>query len=63
VCGNEIYNDISPTAGLIVLDVTVTSGASIPVGTYRVMWASPNLLLPGTPPLNVTYYFRGESKS
>jgi hypothetical protein len=63
LCGNEIYNDISPTPGLIVLDVIVTSGAAIPAGTYRVMWASPNLLLPATPPLTVTYYFRGESKS
>ena len=63
LCGNEIYNDIQGESTLSTIDVTVTSGAAIPSGTYRVLWLSPNLLLPGTLPLGVTYYFRGETKS
>jgi hypothetical protein len=63
LCGNEIYNDIQGESTLSTINVNVTSGASIPSGTYRVLWLSPNLLLPGTLPLNVTYYFRGETKT
>jgi hypothetical protein len=64
LCGQEIENGIPAVASTTLsYDVTVTSGAAIPAGTYRVIWISPNLLLPISTPLIQTYYFMGDTKS
>jgi hypothetical protein len=62
--GSEIYNDIpgvTPTTN--AYDVTVTSGAAIPAGTYRVLWISTNFLLPASTPLTGSIYFTGANKT
>lgn len=43
-------------------DVTVSSGAAIPAGTYRVLWINPNLLQPASPPANQALYIKGNHK-
>ena len=60
---NDIFNDIGTIVGLTSLNVTVTSGAAIPAGTYRVLWVSPQFQLPIAPPLTGSLYFRGDTKS
>jgi hypothetical protein len=62
--GSEIYSDIpniTPTTN--AYDVTVTSGAAIPAGTYRVLWISPDFLLPAGTPLTGSIYFTGANKT
>jgi len=61
--GSEIYSDIGAIPGTTVLNVTVTSGAAIPAGTYRVLWVSPQFILPILTPLSGSLYFRGDTKS
>jgi len=61
--GNEIFNDINTITTLTALNVTVTSGAAIPAGTYRVLWVSPQFQLPALTPLSGSLYFRGDTKS
>jgi hypothetical protein len=61
--GNDVLNDIGTIVGLTSLNVTVTSGAAIPAGTYRVLWVSPQFQLPIAPPLIGSLYFRGDTKS
>jgi uncharacterized membrane protein YoaK (UPF0700 family) len=61
--GNDVQNDIGTIVGLTSLNVTVTSGAAIPAGTYRVLWVSPQYLLPILTPLTGSLYFRGDTKS
>lgn len=62
--GSEIYNDIPSVAPLQnSLNVTVTSGAAIPAGTYRVLWITPNFVLPASTPLTTSLYFTGALKS
>jgi hypothetical protein len=61
--GNEIYSDIGTIVGTTALNVTVTSGAAIPAGTYRVLWVSPQFILPILTPLSGSLYFRGDTKS
>lgn len=61
--GNDIFNDIGTVVGLTALNVTVTSGAAIPAGTYRVLWVSPQFVLPILPPLSGSLYFRGDTKT
>jgi hypothetical protein len=64
VCGQDVENGIPATASVTLsYDVNVTSGAAIPAGQYRVVWISPNLLIPAGLPLTQTYYFRGDTKS
>ena len=58
----DIYADVGTVTLLTALNVTVTSGAAIPVGTYRVLWVSPQYTLPGGTPLTGSLYFRGETK-
>jgi hypothetical protein len=62
--GNEIFDDlpsITPTTN--AYNVIVTPGASIPAGTYRVLWITPNLLYPGSLPLTGSIYFTGAAKT
>jgi hypothetical protein len=61
--GSEIYSDIGTIVGTTALNVTVTSGAAIPAGTYRVLWVSPQFILPILTPLSGSLYFRGDTKS
>ena len=64
VGGAEIYNDIPSIApSTNATTVTITSGAAIPAGNYRVIWISPEFQLPLSLPLSVTLYFRGDTKS
>ena len=58
----DIYANVGTVVGLTSLNVTITSGAAIPVGTYRVLWVSPQYTLPGGVPLTGSLYFRGENK-
>lgn len=59
-CNCSVYNDSIPSATLAGQNVTVTSGAAIPAGTYRVLW---NYVLPASTPLNQTLYFKGNTKT
>ena len=61
--GNDVFNDLGTIVGTTALNVTVTSGAAIPVGTYRVLWVIPQFQLPIAPPLSGSLYFRGDTKS
>jgi hypothetical protein len=62
--GSEIFNDIPAVTPLQnQYNVTVTSGASIPAGTYRVVWITPDFLLPGGLPLSGSLYFTGANKT
>ena len=61
--GNDIFNDIGTVTTLTALNVTVTSGAAIPAGTYRVLWVPPQFTLPIATPLTGSLYFRGDTKS
>jgi hypothetical protein len=61
--GSDIYNGIGTIVGLTGLNVTVTSGAAIPAGTYRVLWVTPQFLLPSVLPAGGSYYFRGDIKT
>jgi hypothetical protein len=44
-------------------DITITSGNSIPVGTYRVLYLSNDGLLPPNLHDNNNYYFKGVYKT
>ena len=61
--GSDIYNGIGTIVGLTGINVTVTSGAAIPAGTYRVLWVTPQFLLPSVLPAGGSYYFRGDIKT
>jgi hypothetical protein len=61
--GQDIYPNIGTIVGLTSINVTITSGAAITAGTYRVLWVSPQYTLPGSTPLTGSLYFRGETKS
>jgi hypothetical protein len=64
-CTSNILNDGIPDS-IAGTNVTVTSGAAIPAGNYRVLWlgsfaVQPSALPP--PPLSVTLYFKGDTKT
>ena len=59
-CTCSVFNDSIPSPTLAGINVTVSAGAPIPAGTYRVLW---NYVLPATTPLTSTLYFKGNSKS
>jgi peptidoglycan hydrolase-like protein with peptidoglycan-binding domain len=61
--GQEILADIGTVTTLTALNVTVTSGAAIPAGTYRVLWVYPQFILPVGTPLTGSLFFRGDTKS
>ena len=62
-CSSNILNDGLPDATLAGTDVTVTSGAAIPAGTYRVLWLGSFAVQPSVPPLTAALYFKGDTKS
>ena len=54
---------LTPDVTISSTNVTVTSGAAIPAGVYRVLYCgSPTLLPPSTPATN-NFYFKGDTKS
>lgn len=55
-CSYNIGADLIPDS-IKQTNVTVTSGAAIPSGTYRVLWIDPNLHIPNTLPLGTGLYF------
>jgi hypothetical protein len=55
-CSYNIGADLIPDS-IKQTNVTVTSGAAIPAGTYRVLWIDPNLHIPNTLPLGTGLYF------
>jgi hypothetical protein len=61
-CSSDLGSSLIPDS-LRLIDVEVTEGAAIPAGTYRVLWVTPNLNLPSTPPLTSSLFFKGSSYS
>ena len=62
-CATNVINDGTPDPGLSTQNVIVTSGAAIPAGTYRVLWLGSYAEQPVAPPLSVTIYFKGDTKT
>jgi hypothetical protein len=60
---DDVFPDIGTITTLTAINVTVTSGAAIPAGTYRVLWVAPQFTLPILTPLTGSLYFRGDTKS
>jgi hypothetical protein len=64
-CTNNIINDGVPDSNAGT-NVVVTSGAAIPAGTYRVLWIGTSAVVPSAPPpppLSVSLYFKGDTKT
>jgi hypothetical protein len=55
-CGTDIGSNLVPDS-LRTTNVTITSGAAIPAGTYRVLWIDPNAYQPVSTPLTNNLYF------
>jgi len=54
---------LTPATTISTTDITVTSGAAIPAGVYRVLYCSVSTLLPPSTPSTNNFYFKGETKS
>lgn len=59
-CNSNLGSNLIPDT-LRQVDVTVTAGAAIPEGVYRVLWIDPNMNLPLTAPLTNSLYFVAET--
>jgi len=55
-CSINIGADLIPDS-IKQTNVTITAGAAIPTGVYRVLWIDPNLHIPNTLPLGTGLYF------
>jgi hypothetical protein len=62
-CSTNIINDGIPDSTLSQINVTVTSGAAIPAGTYRVLWMYPQMQIPTASPLNQSIFIKGDTKT
>ena len=62
-CSTTVFNDAVPDAGLASQNVTVTAGAAIPAGTYRVLWITGAFEQPTGPPASSTLYVKGDTKT
>ena len=62
-CSTKIINDGIPDTTLSQINVTVTSGAAIPAGTYRVLWMYPQMQIPTASPLNQPIFIKGDTKT
>ena len=60
--GSEVYDSLPALSQTILYDVSVTTGAAIPEGTYRVIWITPLMQLPATLPLISILHIRGDTK-
>ena len=54
---------LTPATTISTTDITVTSGAAIPAGVYRVLYCSSSMLLPPSTPSTNNFYFKGDTKS
>ncbi len=54
---------LTPDVTISSTNVTVTSGAAIPAGVYRVLYCSSSTLLPSSTPAINNFYFKGDTKS
>jgi hypothetical protein len=54
---------LTPDVTISSTNVTVTSGAAIPAGVYRVLYCSSSTLLPSSTPSINNIYFKGDTKS
>jgi uncharacterized membrane protein len=54
---------LTPATTISSTDITVTSGAAIPAGVYRVLYCSSSMLLPPATPSTNNFYFKGDTKS
>jgi hypothetical protein len=54
---------LTPDVTISSTNVTVTSGAAIPAGVYRVLYCSASTLLPSSTPATNNFYFKGDTKS
>ena len=64
-CTNNIINDAIPDS-IAGTNVTVTSGAAIPAGVYRVLWVGTFAVQPSAvppPPLANSLFFKGDTKT
>jgi hypothetical protein len=59
-CSNDYINNAIPDS-IASQNVTVSSGAAIPAGNYRVLWIQ-NLNLPINQTLINNIYIKGENK-
>jgi hypothetical protein len=59
-CDAGLFDGYIPESVLAATTVTLTSGAAIPAGSYRVLW---NFVLPITTPLGTSLFFKGNTKS
>jgi hypothetical protein len=59
-CSTSIIDNGIPDPTRAGTNVTVTSGAAIPAGTYRILWL---FVIPVTTPLPSSLYFKGDTKS
>lgn len=62
-CSNNILNDGIPDPVLSTVNVTVTSGAAIPAGVYRVLWLGTFAEQPPATPLTQPLFFKGDTKT
>jgi hypothetical protein len=63
-CSTTVLADGVPDSGLASQNVTVTSGAAIPAGTYRVLWLTGGALeQPQSFPATSTLYIKGDTKT
>jgi hypothetical protein len=63
-CSTTVLADGVPDLGLASQNVTVTSGAAIPAGTYRVLWLTGGALeQPQSFPATSTLYIKGDTKT
>jgi hypothetical protein len=63
-CSSNVLPDGIPDSVLSTVNVTVTSDAAIPAGTYRVLWLTAGALeVPASPPASSTLYIKGDTKS
>jgi hypothetical protein len=62
-CATNLLNDGPPDPLLSAINVTVTSGAAIPAGVYRVLWLSSFAEQPPSTPLTQSLYFKGDTKT
>jgi hypothetical protein len=63
-CSTTVLDDGVPDSGLASQNVTVTSGAAIPAGTYRVLWLTGGALeQPQSFPATSTLYIKGDTKT
>ena len=54
---------LTPATTISSTNITVTSGAAIPAGVYRVLYCSSSMLLPPATPSTNNFYFKGDTKS